>query len=110
MHCAAAHVEKIGAAQVVDLLLRRGADDKTLTNNGKTAADVVWSTTVANSRAREVERVRKLLANAPADRHGIGGASMSCAVLTTTAGGFISDSNGAAATPLPPAYRRNLQP
>ncbi len=58
-----------GAAEVVDILLRSGADETVLTSNGETAADVAGNDVEEDNRlAEDIERVRKLLANAPADR------------------------------------------
>ena len=69
LHFGAARAGKIGSAEVVDLLLRRGADEKALTNGGETAADLIGSQVEEHdSLAEDVDRVRKLLANAPADR------------------------------------------
>lgn len=53
----------------MDLLLRHGADEKAVDNNGHTPADMVEYSDVEGkgSLAEGVERVRKLLANAPAD-------------------------------------------
>ena len=58
-----------GAAEVVNLLLRSGADETIVDRDGKAAADVVAEDVDEEVRmAEDVERVRKLLANAPADR------------------------------------------
>ncbi|CAM9177275.1 unnamed protein product [Ectocarpus sp. 12 AP-2014] len=54
---------------MVDLLLRRGADETAVSENGHTAADMVGlKTEELDSLAEDVDRVRKLLARAPADR------------------------------------------
>eukprot|EP00903_Cladosiphon_okamuranus_P009091 g8689.t1 len=67
LHFAAAAAGLRGSTKIVDLLLRKGADEKAISNNGKTAADVVGGR-VRHSYQPEAEDVRKLLANAPADR------------------------------------------
>ncbi|CAM9383207.1 unnamed protein product [Pylaiella littoralis] len=69
LHAAASKAGRIGTAEVVDILLRRGADEKLTNSNGKTAGDVVGLALEDDiSLAEDVERVRKLLANAPVDR------------------------------------------
>ncbi len=59
-----------GTAEVVDLLLKFGADETDIDGSGKAAADAVagdaWE--AQDLLADDVERVRKLLRNAPADR------------------------------------------
>lgn len=69
LHTAASHAGRRGTAEVVDLLLQWGADETITDNHDRTAADMI------GIKARQwyhltddVERVRKLLANAPADR------------------------------------------
>ena len=62
LHFAAATAGAGGATRIVDLLLRKGADEKAVANDGKTAADVV------GSLMNEAEDVRELLLNAAADR------------------------------------------
>eukprot|EP00752_Nemacystus_decipiens_P016786 g15023.t1 len=57
-----------GAARVVDSLLRAGADETMVDNEGLTAADMTWFIPAHADLADEVQRVRELLANAPADR------------------------------------------
>lgn len=59
-----------GAAKVVvDTPLKSGADETILNDDGETAADVVDTSIVdENPLAENVERVRQLLMNAPADR------------------------------------------
>jgi len=58
-----------GAAEVVDLLLRSGADETIIDHEGWTAADAVAAGVEEEDRlAEDVERVRKLLASAPADK------------------------------------------
>ena len=58
-----------GAAEVVDLLLRSGADESIADEDGNVAADVMGRAVEEEHRvAEDVERVRKLLANAPTDR------------------------------------------
>ncbi|CAM9835929.1 unnamed protein product [Ectocarpus fasciculatus] len=57
------------AVEVVDLLLRWGADETHAARKGRRAADVIGLKVPYKDRVPEViERVRKLLANAPADR------------------------------------------
>lgn len=68
LHYAASNAGNLGIAEVVDLLLRRGADENISTNNGWTAAGVVGWAEEQDRVAEDVERVRILLANAPADR------------------------------------------
>lgn len=69
LHGASAAVGKGGTAEVVDLLLRRGANEKATTSDGLVAADMIRSPVGARDRvARDIERARKLLANAPGDR------------------------------------------
>ncbi|CAN0497377.1 unnamed protein product, partial [Scytosiphon promiscuus] len=56
-------------AKVVDLLLRYGADETVMDKLSKRAADVIGLKVEEGIRlADEVELVRKLLSNAPADR------------------------------------------
>ena len=58
-----------GAAEVVDLLLRWGADETIADEDGHIAADMMGRAVEEKHRvAGGVERVRELLANAPADR------------------------------------------
>ena len=58
-----------GAAELVDLLLRSGADETILDNEGKSASDVVADGVDCEDRVEgDIELVFKLLANAPADR------------------------------------------
>ncbi|CAB1098451.1 unnamed protein product [Ectocarpus sp. CCAP 1310/34] len=69
LHLVAAKAGSPGTAEMVDLLLRRGADETAVSENGHTAADmVVLKTEESDSLAEDVDRVRKLLARAPADR------------------------------------------
>ena len=73
LHCVAARAsEKHGAAGMVDLLLRSGADETIIDADGAIAADVNQNIVreEETSLLENVERVRNLLANAP------------CAVLT----------------------------
>ena len=62
--------DQCGAAEMVDLLLRSGADETIVNNQGDTAADVVWDHAEYQDErlAKGAERVRNLLASAPADR------------------------------------------
>ena len=57
-----------GAAGVVDALLRADADETLVDEDGSKAVDVIEQSDVASHLAEEAERVRLLLANAPADR------------------------------------------
>ena len=69
LHGAAAYAGRLRTAEVVDLLLRRGADENAVDSDGQTPADLVGSEIEEEDRlAEDVERVRRLLANAPADR------------------------------------------
>eukprot|EP00903_Cladosiphon_okamuranus_P017409 g16033.t1 len=67
---AAAEAGRPGAAEVVDSLLRAGADETVVDCEGCTAADVIGTHVQEEeeSLTEEFERVRQLLANAPADR------------------------------------------
>ena len=66
---AAAHAGTQGAAEMVDILLRSGADETIVDDEGYRAANVVADNIEDEDRlAEDVERVHKLLANAPADR------------------------------------------
>ena len=71
LHRAALRIWAHGAADVVDCLLRSGADETILNNAGETPATVledVAGDTYNDQLPHEVDRVRRLLANAPADR------------------------------------------
>ena len=69
LHYAATNAGRQGAAEAVDILLRSGADETVLDDNGAAAADVVAEDVEEEDRlAEDVDRVHKLLANAPADR------------------------------------------
>lgn len=70
LHLAAAGARNdVAAADFVDCLSRSGADETILDNEGKLAADIVGEGVNAGFRqADDIERVRQLLANAPADR------------------------------------------
>lgn len=59
-----------GSAAVVDVLLRAGADEAIADNEGKTPSCAIgWWTARQHDRPTEdIELVRELLANAPADR------------------------------------------
>ena len=67
---AAAKAGTQGAAEVVDALLRAGADETIIIDGGLKAADVIGAAVEEEEDrlAEDVERVRELLANAPADR------------------------------------------
>lgn len=68
LHLAAAQAGKRGAVEMVDLLLRREADEAATDNIGQAPADVVGNSCSDVQEAGGVERVRTLLANAPAAR------------------------------------------
>ena len=70
LHLAAARAgNEVAAAELVDCLLRSGADETILNDEGKSAADIVGQKVHAPYQLKEdVGRVRELLANAPADR------------------------------------------
>eukprot|EP00903_Cladosiphon_okamuranus_P005628 g5595.t1 len=75
LHFAAGIAGEHGVAEVVEYLLRHGADETITTIDGETVADIVgYFVEEENSlpgevdRVREVERVRELLENAPTDR------------------------------------------
>ena len=74
LHDAAREGGTQGAADVVNSLLRSGADETILNEEGKAAADVIGVPQQVllfqdeAILADEVDRVRELLANAPADR------------------------------------------
>lgn len=60
-----------GAAEVVESLLRAGADETMADDQGNKATDVIGAADVEEEGSTvvdDVERVRELLANAPADR------------------------------------------
>ncbi len=69
LHVAAAMAGTVGAAEVVDILLRQGADETINNDNGQIAADVLGSGVgLIFTLPRDVERARKLLEKASADR------------------------------------------
>ncbi len=69
LHIAAAIAAHEDAVRVVDLLLRWDADEKAVCGSGKTPEDVVGTERVSRFNfPGNVERVRSLLARAPADR------------------------------------------
>lgn len=69
LHYAACKGGRQGTAQVVDVLLRWGADEKAEDDNGRTPADVIGFWAEEQDRLTEdMERVSKLFVNAPADR------------------------------------------
>lgn len=68
LHFAARAAGDQGAAQLVDFLLRSGADETMLNTSNETAADVVGHREHEDDTEENMERVRELLANAPADR------------------------------------------
>lgn len=69
LHLAARQGGKERAAEAVDLLLKWGADESELDNDGKTAAEVVGADVSEEwSLAADADRVLELLARAPANR------------------------------------------
>eukprot|EP00903_Cladosiphon_okamuranus_P012808 g11970.t1 len=68
LHYAAANAGRAGIADVVDLLLKQGADEEITNDMGQTPSDVVGSGVQEQNEREDVDRVRTLLANAPADR------------------------------------------
>ncbi|CAN0442680.1 unnamed protein product, partial [Laminaria digitata] len=68
LHVAARKGGMVNAAKSVDLLLRWGADETELDNDGKTAAEVIGTLLGPYGQAADADRERELLANAPADR------------------------------------------
>lgn len=69
LHWAAVKAGMPQTEEVVDSLLRSGADEAILDNAGKAAAHIVGiDVGDKNPPTEDVERVRELLANAPADR------------------------------------------
>lgn len=69
LHIAARQGGKERAAEAVDLLLKWGADESELDNDGKTAAEVVGADVSEEwSLAADADRVLELLARAPANR------------------------------------------
>ena len=76
LHEAASNAGKPGSVEVVDLLLRWGADEAIVSSRGKTAAEMVGTDRRSVfvglpdhvERVRSYERVRTLLERAPADR------------------------------------------
>ena len=57
-----------GAAEVVDSLLRAGADETIVNEDGSRAVDMIGKEVEEQDFLEDVERMRELLANAPADR------------------------------------------
>lgn len=69
LHFAAFSAGRRGTAQMVDLLLRWGADETAGSEGGETPTDLIGEDVAEQDRlAHDFERVQKLLANAPADR------------------------------------------
>ncbi|CAM9441344.1 unnamed protein product, partial [Ectocarpus sp. 12 AP-2014] len=69
LHYAAAEVgQRRGAVQVVDLLLRWGADETIVSKRGETAADRIGTHRNYRTELGDDERARSLLARAPAHR------------------------------------------
>ena len=69
LHYLVAYAGRLRTAEVVDLMLRYGADEEAVDIDRQAPADVVGSKVSEQySLAEDVERVRQLLANAPADR------------------------------------------
>eukprot|EP00903_Cladosiphon_okamuranus_P022671 g20864.t1 len=66
---AAANAGTRGAAEAADSLLRAGADETLINEDGRSAADLIAEDVEEEDRlVEDVERMRDLLANAPADR------------------------------------------
>ena len=65
---AAAKAGTQGAAEVVNALLRAGADETIVDSQGNKAADLIGEDIEEDHLVEDVERVLELLANAPADR------------------------------------------
>lgn len=68
LHLAAGRAGQPGSVQVVDLLLRRGADETIVNSRGKTARELVNTRTIYGKVPGDDERVLDLLAQAPANR------------------------------------------
>lgn len=68
LHHAASKAGRQGAVEVVRLLLRWGADETIVCTRGKTAAEWIGTRRVFTKVPGDDERVRGLLARAPADR------------------------------------------
>ncbi|CAM9238403.1 unnamed protein product [Hapterophycus canaliculatus] len=71
LQIAARQAGREGVTEMVDLLLRCGGDETALTPDGYTAAEIVGhhiEYAACPLRKEDVQHVRKLLANAPADR------------------------------------------
>lgn len=68
LHFAARAAGDQGAAALVDFLLRSGADETVVNRSNETAADVVGRREHEDDTKENMEGVRRLLANAPADR------------------------------------------
>lgn len=71
LHYAACNAGTPGTAEMVDLLLRSGADETILDENGAKAEGIIGNLVEGlgfQPLTDDVERVRNLLANAPADR------------------------------------------
>ncbi|CAM9140246.1 unnamed protein product [Scytosiphon promiscuus] len=71
LQIAARQAGREGVTEMVDLLLRCGGDETALTPDGYTAAEIVGhhiDYAACPLRKEDAERVRELLANAPADR------------------------------------------
>ncbi|CAM9744400.1 unnamed protein product [Ectocarpus fasciculatus] len=68
LHSASVFAERPGSVEVVDLLLRWGADETIVSKRGETAADRIGSRRLFRAVPGDDERVRSLLARAPAER------------------------------------------
>ncbi|CAM9626260.1 unnamed protein product, partial [Laminaria digitata] len=71
LHGAARQGGKEGAVEMVDLLLRWGADETVVDRDGNRAVDLVGSSLAEDDESRredELVRLQKMLENAPADR------------------------------------------
>lgn len=67
-HAAATVGQRRDTVQVVDLLLRWGADETIVSKQGKTAADRIRTRRLFRTEPGDDERARSLLTRAPADR------------------------------------------
>ena len=71
LQIAARQAGREGVSAIVDLLLRCGSDETAVNRNGRTAAEIVGhhiEYAACPLKKEDVDRVRELLANAPADR------------------------------------------
>ncbi|CAM9755804.1 unnamed protein product [Hapterophycus canaliculatus] len=68
LHDAVSTPWRPGTADLVDTLLRSGADEKIINDNGDSPLDIVRRKYAGQPLVDEFQRVYKLLANAPSDR------------------------------------------